>query len=61
MGNTHEYAFNCNQCDKSFLFKNSMKLHKRYVHDESSHDCFVCKQKIKTFKELTNHQQKKWK
>ncbi|RNA14409.1 PR domain zinc finger 5 [Brachionus plicatilis] len=47
--------FNCNLCDKSFLFKGNLSVHVRTKHKNERFVCFKCNRKLTTKQKLDEH------
>ena len=50
-------VFSCNECEKEYTIKASLKVHKRYVHSsERSFKCTACPKAYKSNVELRDHE-----
>ncbi|KAI0566683.1 hypothetical protein FGB62_7g428 [Gracilaria domingensis] len=52
---TNPGGFGCDTCNKRFSLKSSMERHKRTIHADDKHTCFVCKTTLFGEEQLRTH------
>ena len=51
-------VLSCNQCDRTFKFRNSLVKHVNAVHNDMVYECNICKSSFAYFSNLKRHKEK---